>query len=985
MQNKENKTSRLHPKIVKIAIAIFAAVFLYTIFGFVGLPLIVRSILPDKLASAINRKVSLEKVEINPYYLTLKLKGLAVTDQDNKTFMSLDEFFVNLQMVSLFKRALILKNVRIAKPYLQITRNADGSFNFSDLIAAKTPKTPSDTESKDPPIPDFAIQNVLIEAGRIAYADSSLAVPFETALESFDITLQSVSNQPDSKAVYTFSASTPDKEIIACKGTFSLFPLFSEGTLSIKNVLVKKYTPFYQDFIDFEIVDGTFGVQTGYQFKASDKPEVVTLSKASITVDSFQSQTKEDREKLIAVPSLSITNTDVDVLKQKITIGSVSGTKGYLMCKRFADGSLSLNRLIAVKALKAHAAPSQLTAAPAPKPWHVNLKSIVFEDHTIRVQDLAPTYPVNVLLDQVKIEGKDLTTQPNSQGRVFVSMRWNQKGNITVKGSVVADPVSADLAVNVSGLDIRSLQPYFTDKVKLIVTDGAFNANGKVHFSQQKGGAPTAGYQGEASITSFASIDRKEAQDFLKWKSLYLAGVNVGYQPVKIIVDQVALTDFYSRLIINPDGTINIRTIFSPEDEAAEKAPPVTAKETSRATETLLPDIAINTVVLQGGNVSFADLLTKPNFETNLAELGGKISGLSSAEESRADVFLEGSHGGSSPLEIKGKVNPLIANRFADVTVTFRDIELSPFSPYSGKYLGYILEKGQLTLELGYKLSDNKIQGKNRIFLDQLTLGDKVDSPEATSLPIKLGIALLKDRNGQIELDLPVNGDLNDPEFNIGKIVFKMIGNLFAKIISAPFAALGSMFGGGAELSYMDFEHGSAQINETMQEQLNKLITALYDRPALQLEIQGAVDPEKDRLALRQIEFDNLVKAQKLKDMAKKGQDTLPLDEVKIETQAYEKYLTKAYKASDIPKPRDALGRIKKLPVAEMEKLLYTDIDITDQDLRLLAHERANIVENYIIDSEKIDPKRLFIVEPASLADQEDKDKHQSRINFSLK
>jgi len=188
MQNQENKTSRLQPKIVKIAIAIFAAVFLYTIFGFVGLPLIVRSILPDKLASAINRQVSIEKVEINPYYLTLKLKGLAVTDQDNKTFMSLDEFFVNLQMVSLFKRALILKNVRIAKPYLQIARNADGSFNFSDLVATKTPKTPSETEPKAPPIPDFAIQNLAIAAGRIAYADSSMAVPFETALESFDIT-----------------------------------------------------------------------------------------------------------------------------------------------------------------------------------------------------------------------------------------------------------------------------------------------------------------------------------------------------------------------------------------------------------------------------------------------------------------------------------------------------------------------------------------------------------------------------------------------------------------------------------------------------------------------------------------------------------------------------------------------------------------------------------------------------------------------------
>ena len=981
----QNKTSFLQPKSVKIAIAVFVVIFLYTILGFFVLPMIVQSILPDKLASAINRQVSLEKVEINPYSLTLTLKGLAVTDPDNQTFLSLDEFFVNLQMVSLLKKALILKNVRIAKPFLRIAHHADGSFNFSDLLAAQTPETPPETEAKDPPIPNFAIQNLQVKAGRIAYVDRYTAVPFETALESLDITLRSVSSQPDSKAVYTFATSTPAKEILNGQGSFSLFPLASEGTLALKNILLKKYAPFYQHFIDFEIVDGRLDIQTGYRFKFSDQPEVLTLSQASIALNSLRSQTKEDREKLIAVDSLVVTDAAADILKQEITIGSLSGSNGYLLCKRFADGSLSLDRLIAAKAMKTHAASSPPSAAPAPQPWHVSLKSIMLEDNMLQVQDRTTADPVNILLDHIKVEAKDLTTKPNGQGRVSIALRWNQKGSVSVQGSVAADPVSADLTVNAGGLDIRSLQPYLADKVKLIVTDGNINAKGRIHFAQPKGGTPDATFQGEASVTDFASVDQKETQDFLKWKSLHLGGVNIGYQPLRLRIDEVALSDFYSRLIINPDGTINVRTIFSPPDETAAKAPAVTATETAEAPATLLPEIAINTVVLQGGTVSFADQLTQPHFETNLTELGGRISGLSSAAESRADVLLEGSHGGSSPLEIKGKINPLIANRIADLTLTFRNIELSPFSPYSGKYLGYILAKGQLTLELGYKLIDNRIQGKNRIFLDQLTLGDKVDSLDATSLPIKLGLALLKDRNGQIELDLPVNGDLNDPQFNIGKIVIKMIGNLFAKIISSPFSALSSMFGDGVELSYMDFEPGSAQINVSRQEQLNILITALYDRPALQLEIQGAVDPEKDRQALRQIEFDNLIKSQILKDRVKKDQDTVPLDQIKIEPETYPTYLTKAYKASAIPKPRDVLGRIKKLPVAEMEKLLYTGIDITDEDLRLLAHERANKVENYIVASERIDPRRVFIVEPASLADQQDKDKHQSRVNFSLK
>ena len=171
----------------------------------------------------------------------------------------------------------------------------------------------------------------------------------------------------------------------------------------------------------------------------------------------------------------------------------------------------------------------------------MNLKSIVIEDHTIQIQDLMPADPVNILLDYIKVEGKDLTTKPDGKGQVSISLRWNKKGNVSVQGSVAADPVSADLTVNVSGLDIRSLQPYFTDKVKLIVTDGNINSKGRVHFSQPKGAAPTASYQGEASITDFASIDQKETQDFLKWKSLHLGGVTVGYQPIKIMVAKVKI------------------------------------------------------------------------------------------------------------------------------------------------------------------------------------------------------------------------------------------------------------------------------------------------------------------------------------------------------------------------------------------------------------------------------------------------------------
>ncbi len=197
MQNNKNAV-RLQPKIVKIAIAIFAATILYTVFGFVGLPYIVKSILPEKLSNALNRQVSISKVEVNPYSLTLHLKGITVTDRSGKKFMSLDDFFVDLQITSLFKKALIVKNVSIAKPFLRLARKPDGSFNFSDLAGIKAPETSPDAEPQAPTIPNFFIENLLVESGRMALIDNLPAVPFETALESLNITLKNVSNQAGS-------------------------------------------------------------------------------------------------------------------------------------------------------------------------------------------------------------------------------------------------------------------------------------------------------------------------------------------------------------------------------------------------------------------------------------------------------------------------------------------------------------------------------------------------------------------------------------------------------------------------------------------------------------------------------------------------------------------------------------------------------------------------------------------------------------------
>ncbi|MBI4382208.1 MAG: DUF748 domain-containing protein, partial [candidate division NC10 bacterium] len=311
-------------------------------------------------------------------------------------------------------------------------------------------------------------------------------------------------------------------------------------------------------------------------------------------------------------------------------------------------------------------------------------------------------------------------------------------------------------------------------------------------------------------------------------------------------------------------------------------------------------------------------------------------------------------------------------------------MDLSPVTPYSGKYIGYTIQKGKLFFDVSYRIAKRELHSENSLFLDQLTLGDTVESPHATKLPVKLAIALLRDRKGEIHLDLPVTGSLDDPQFSVWRVIIQILVNLFAKAATSPFALLGAAFGGGEELGFVEFDYGSAVIAEADLRKLDTLTKALHERPSLKLEMEGHVGIERDREGLRQYLFNRKLKVQKSNERSTQGLSATPVDELKVEPQEYERYLTMAYKAEKFPKPRNILGFAKSLPVSEMEKLMLTNIVITDSDLRSLATQRAMKVKAIILTSGKIQPERLFIIEPKSLSPEKRDTVKDSRVDFRI-
>jgi hypothetical protein len=447
---------------------------------------------------------------------------------------------------------------------------------------------------------------------------------------------------------------------------------------------------------------------------------------------------------------------------------------------------------------------------------------------------------------------------------------------------------------------------------------------------------------------------------------------------------------------MNPGGTLNLQEIIEKGELKQETTqPPVTQGKTPPPTqEKATPsqkekestkDIKIGTVTLQGGTIDFSDRSVKPGYSAKLTEIGGSISGLSSEETTMADVELRGKLDDYAPLEITGKINPLKEDLYVDIKARFKDMELSPTTPYAGKYVGYTVEKGKLSFDLKYLIVKKKLESQNYIFLNQLTLGEKVESPHATKLPVKLAIALLKDRNGEVKLDIPVTGSLDDPKFSVWGIIIKILINLISKAATSPFSLLGAVFGGGEELSYVEFDYGSTIISEANVKKLDTIVKALHDRPSLKMDIEGHVDMEKDREGLKQYLFNRKVKAQKLNEMVKKGQTSVSVDEVKIEPNEYEKYLKMAYKEEKFPKPKNVIGMAKDLPAPEMEKLMLTHIEIKEGDLRTLASQRAMKVKDTILKSGEVEPGRVFILEPKSLTPEKKEKVKDSRVDFKLK
>ena len=640
-------------------------------------------------------------------------------------------------------------------------------------------------------------------------------------------------------------------------------------------------------------------------------------------------------------------------------------------------------------------APAKQEAA---KPLDYRLKQVEIDRFNIAITDKTrPNNPRFTLRDTALSLG-GLSGPAPKPAKFSLASTFGKETSLQVAGELTPAPFSYRGDLRIGRLPIRDFEAYYPENLNFLIMGGLLDTTLVLDIAL-KDGTTTGSFKGDAGLSDFHAVDAVAEEDLLKWQRLQLDGIDGDLKPLRLAIGQVSLNELYSRIIIRKDGTLNLQELIKKEKREGEAEKPgpgpvavtkpqavAPATETPVASQKKEPTpVRIGTVTIQDGTIAFTDKHLLNDFETTFYKLGGRISGLTSEASLLADVDLRGNLENHSPLTITGKINPLREDLFVDLNLSFTDIDLSPMSPYSETYLGYILKQGKLSLDLKYHIENKQLTSENRIAVDQFTFGDEVKSDQATSLPVKLGLALLKDRNGEIHLDVPVMGRIDDPQFNIWGIVFQVIKNLLVKAVTAPFSLLSSLFGGGSDLSVVGFAPGTHTLLPPEEQKLESLIKGLNDRPALKMSLSAFVDPEKDAEAYRNELLNRKVKREKILALARERQapagesaETIPLS-----PEEYSTYLKAVYAKEKFPKPRNAAGREIALPDPEMVKLILAHTKVEKDELEDLARERVEAVMAFLIQRGKIPAERIFQKNEEILKPPEKSETPKSRVELN--
>lgn len=956
-------------------------------------PRLVQRYLPGWLAEHYGLQLTLGEIDVGLRNPSISLGATALLDAKQQPIIRFEQLFItpNLQ-ASWQQKGVVLSAVTLTKPVVQLQRLADKKgdvrLNLTDALATLlTPAPAPEPETASAPLL-VDIASVNVTDGHVRYQDQRKEsepgwLPL-LKLEKVTLKLDNLRTEANHPTAYQLSAAINGKSSLAAHGKLDVMSGMGQGKVSLKQVDLKPFAPLWAPYLKLDLAKGHANAELEYQLKEGKQGVLWQLSKGKLTLDNWQLK-KHKGDEFARFGQLALSELAVDGQKQSLQIGKVTLQQPLLRATLNPQQELDLADLLIEQApakpvkgahvaneVANNAAPKSAQQAKtagngkkhgADKPWQWQIKQIVIDKGDLTLTESSSGKPQARQLSGLKLALGPLGSKGEQPSKLTLATQFNQSSPLAFDGQLTLTPFTLSGDINQQGLPLTLAQPYLADLVRIKVQNGLLSSKTRLDLATTaQGDLSKLTLQGGLDVNGLKVVDRADNQRLLEFNTLALTGLTYDGISQQMRIKDIALNKPFARIEINEDGTTNLQQLLLPQ--------PAAANSTHATAGSKAPDFrfTIDQLRTEQGNLRFADRSLSQDFVADIASLGGQSRHISNIPGQRSDLAFNGKVDRYAPVTIRGGTNLLVANPILDIAVAFHNLELTTFTPYSGTYAGYAIDKGQLSMKLHYKLEGNRLEGDNDITIKKLQLGEKIKSDQAKDLPLGLAIALLSDANGVIQMNLKVKGDLDQPDFSIGNIFWDVLGNTLSKAITSPFSLLASLADGTEDLDELPFLPGDPDLTPTQQEKLVKLAQALKERPKLSMNIRGKVNFNEERPILQRQKLERV--------LAKLTGNQADLDLLEQDP-ALQEALAQAYEerfGEDLEDLADRLHLDEESAAlrAQAVILLRDQQLITAKSLRNLAMRRAQNTKEFLVDSQGIAPERLFVLD--SQVKEEDKE-----------
>jgi len=982
-----------------------ALVGAYAAAGFLWAPRLIRSQAEEFASENYGRKVEIGEFRFNPFTFELNVGRFTLPDADGKPVLAFESLLVNLELSSLWRRGASFKEIAIGKPYARALVRENSELNLTDLIKPFEDKPGEPVEASEPA--RLFIGLFQMDAGHVHFEDRTLATPYTADLTPLSFELRDFSTTESTDNAYDLQAQADSGATLAWSGSMTLTPFTSQGRFTFANINAGKHWAYLRDAAGLDVSSGLLGFDGSYDVRIDKTTELkVTLNQLEMVELGVKPIGQEIET--ARFEKLRLANASFDLAQRTAGVEKVEITGGFVHAWWEADGSINLLELMkspqeAVPAAESPAAAPTNAAVPAAEspppaetetPFTFVAPDIHLQGLIVQAEDRQVTPAIKLMLDPFDLRVTGFSTAPGTTIGIVTETRINETGELNADLRYALDGRTLEGNARLASFDMTVIQPYLDRYTRMDLLSGLLTTELEVTLLAD-GGFATSGM---VQVDKLRTVDKAQKEDFIKWNLLRAEGFSYDGREARLRIKTLRMRAPYARVIIAKDETINIAEVMKPATPAPAYVPSVevAAPGGPPPAET---QVTIDTVAIENGSANFADFWIQPNYAVSIQALNGTIVGLSSDPASRAKLDLEGKVDRYAPATIDGEMNLLSATLFTDIRLKFAGVDMTSVTPYSGRFAGYEIEKGKLSIDVTYHVENRQLDAKQKFVIDQLQLGDKVESPDAVSLPLKLAVALLKDRNGVIDIDLPMTGSLDDPKFRLGPLIWKAFVGLLTKIATAPFALLGKLFGGGEEMNFVDFNPGATALDPAGQEKMAALLKALQERPSLQVDVPMTYSAELDGPLLGRQQVDRKLTALAGSDRNFLGQqpDAEKVAAILQDPEKRFELLANAYRGDagkEAPLPTqtaafDALKKKERTPEllaaanAEMESALIANEPVPESALEAIGKSRAQSIQEALLGSGTVDASRVFLI--TAEAKPSDVSEGKVRLELSMK